>query len=54
MDEEYHFGVVLIIAYIILLPKGKALNAMMLGEKDAQHLGINVERLKNRSLLSLH
>ncbi|HAO27947.1 MAG TPA: iron ABC transporter, partial [Chryseobacterium indologenes] len=27
-------GVVLILAYIILLPKGKAFNAMMLGEKD--------------------
>jgi len=40
--------VVLIISYIILLPKGKALNAMMLGEKDAQHLGINVERLKKQ------
>lgn len=40
--------VVLIISYIVLLPKGKALNAMMLGEKDAQHLGINVERLKKQ------
>ncbi|WP_415326512.1 FecCD family ABC transporter permease [Chryseobacterium sp. MMS23-Vi53] len=41
-------AVVLIISYAILLPKGKALNAMMLGEKDAQHLGINVERLKKQ------
>lgn len=40
--------IVLIVSYIILLPKGKALNAMMLGEKDAQHLGINVERLKKQ------
>lgn len=44
-------AVVAIIAYIILLPKGKALNAMMLGEKDAQHLGINVERLKKQIII---
>ena len=41
-------AIVLAISYFILLPKGKALNAMMLGEKDAQHLGINVERLKKQ------
>ncbi|MGE6396716.1 FecCD family ABC transporter permease [Chryseobacterium scophthalmum] len=44
-------AVILIISYIILLPKGKALNAMMLGEKDAQHLGINVERLKKQIVI---
>ncbi|MCT2560730.1 FecCD family ABC transporter permease [Chryseobacterium herbae] len=44
-------AVVLIISYIILLPKGKALNAMMLGEKDAQHLGINVEKLKKQIII---
>ncbi|RLJ31921.1 iron complex transport system permease protein [Chryseobacterium sp. 7] len=44
-------AVVAVIAYIILLPKGKALNAMMLGEKDAQHLGINVERLKKQIII---
>lgn len=44
-------AVVLIISYFILLPKGKALNAMMLGEKDAQHLGINVERLKKQIII---
>ncbi|WP_449398781.1 FecCD family ABC transporter permease [Chryseobacterium wanjuense] len=43
--------IVLIISYIILLPQGKALNAMMLGEKDAQHLGINVERLKKQIII---
>jgi iron complex transport system permease protein len=42
---------VLIISYVILIPKGKALNAMMLGEKDAQHLGINVERLKKQIII---
>jgi iron complex transport system permease protein len=44
-------AVILIISYVILLPKGKALNAMMLGEKDAQHLGINVERLKKQIVI---
>jgi iron complex transport system permease protein len=43
--------IVLIISYIVLLPKGKALNAMMLGERDAQHLGINVERLKKQIVI---
>lgn len=43
--------VILIISYFILLPKGKALNAMMLGEKDAQHLGINVEKLKKQIVI---
>ncbi len=44
--------VVLIISYSILLPKGKALNAMMLGEKDAEHLGINVEKLKKQIVIT--
>lgn len=43
--------VVLLISYFVLLPKGKALNAMMLGEKDAQHLGINVEKLKKQIVI---
>jgi iron complex transport system permease protein len=43
--------VVLILSYLMVLPKGKALNAMMLGEKDAQHLGINVERLKKQIII---
>lgn len=41
-------SVVLLLSYLIILPKGKALNAMMLGEKDAEHLGINVETLKKQ------
>ena len=41
-------AVVIVISYAVLLPKGKALNAMMLGERDAQHLGINVEKLKKQ------
>jgi iron complex transport system permease protein len=43
--------VVLILSYLMILPKGKALNAMMLGEKDAQHLGINIERLKKQIII---
>src|SRR5690625_2360842 len=31
--------------------KGKALNALMLGEKDAEHLGINVEGVKRQIVL---
>ncbi|MFS4428999.1 FecCD family ABC transporter permease [Chryseobacterium sp. S90] len=46
-------AVVMTIAYMILLPKGKALNAMMLGEKDAQHLGINVEKLKKQIIITV-
>lgn len=42
---------VIIISYAVLLPKGKALNAMMLGERDAQHLGINVEKLKKQIVI---
>ncbi len=34
-----------------LVTKGKALNAMMLGEKDAEHLGIRVERVKRLTVL---
>src|SRR5690606_32254043 len=34
--------VVMILSYSILIHKGKALNAMLLGEKDAQHIGIPV------------
>lgn len=40
--------IVMIVSYSILIHKGKALNAMMLGEKDAEHLGINVERIKKQ------
>lgn len=39
---------VLVLSYIVLINKGKALNAMMLGEKDAEHLGIPVERIKKQ------
>jgi len=42
---------VIFCCYCVLLPKGKALNAMMLGEKDAQHLGIPVERIKKQIVI---
>ncbi len=39
---------VMVLSYLVLINKGKALNAMMLGEKDAEHLGIPVERIKKQ------
>lgn len=42
---------VLILSYALLMGKGKVLNAMMLGEKDAQHLGINVESVKRKIII---
>ncbi len=44
-------GVIIVISYAFLINKGKALNAMMLGERDAQHLGIPVERIKKQIVL---
>ncbi|AXG73624.1 iron ABC transporter permease [Flavobacterium arcticum] len=44
-------AVIIIISYAFLINKGKALNAMMLGERDAQHLGIPVERIKKQIVL---
>ncbi|NAW51701.1 iron chelate uptake ABC transporter family permease subunit [Elizabethkingia argentiflava] len=41
-------SLLLIISYTKLLTRGKSLNAMMLGENDAYHLGINVEKLKKQ------
>jgi len=41
-------AVVVGVSFILLINKGKALNAMMLGESDAQHLGIPVERIKKQ------
>jgi len=44
-------AVVIAVAYSMLINKGKALNAMMLGEHDAQHLGIPVERIKKQIVI---
>jgi iron complex transport system permease protein len=41
-------SIIIAISYYFLINKGKALNAMLLGEKDAQHLGIPVERIKKQ------
>jgi iron complex transport system permease protein len=41
-------ALVVLVAFVMLIKKGKALNAMMLGERDAQHLGIPVERIKKQ------
>jgi iron complex transport system permease protein len=41
-------AVIVTVSYFFLINKGKALNAMMLGERDAQHLGIPVERIKKQ------
>lgn len=42
---------VLILSYSFLINKGKSLNAMMLGENDAKHLGVPVERIKKKIVL---
>jgi iron complex transport system permease protein len=36
------------VSYFFILRKGKALNALMLGEQDAAHLGIPVEKTKKQ------
>jgi len=43
--------VVLLVSYYFLIGKGKTLNAMMLGERDAMHLGIPVEKTKKQIVL---
>lgn len=44
-------AVVILISYYFLINKGKALNAMMLGETDAAHLGIAVQKIKKQIVL---
>jgi len=43
--------IVLFVSYYFLIGKGKTLNAMMLGERDAKHLGIPVEKTKKQIIL---
>jgi iron complex transport system permease protein len=45
--------VTLLFAYSLLIHRGKALNAMMLGEKDAEHLGIPVEKIKKQIVVGV-
>lgn len=40
--------VVVSVSFFVLIKKGKVLNALMLGEKDARHLGIAVEKTKRQ------
>lgn len=44
-------ALVICISYFFLINKGKALNAMMLGEQDAAHLGIPVEKVKKQIVI---
>ncbi|MDR0229314.1 MAG: iron ABC transporter permease [Flavobacteriaceae bacterium] len=44
-------SVIMIVAIYYLSNLGKSLNAMMLGEVDANHLGISVESIKRRIVL---
>ncbi|MEM9984324.1 MAG: iron ABC transporter permease [Bacteroidota bacterium] len=42
---------IVVIGTLLLLQFAKPLNAILLGEKEAQYLGINVERVKSRTIL---
>lgn len=44
-------AVIVLFSYGFLINKGKALNAMMLGEQDAAHLGIPVEKIKKQIII---
>ncbi len=43
------FGLQLLIVPLLLM-KMKSMNAMLLGEREAKHLGVNVERLKKQQI----
>ncbi|ADO75069.1 FecCD family ABC transporter permease [Stigmatella aurantiaca] len=42
----------LLLGLVLLLREAQALNLLLLGEREAQHLGVNVERLKRRLILA--
>ncbi len=44
-------SVVLFFSFLFLIPKGKTLNAMLLGEKNASHIGIDIESSKKQIIL---
>jgi iron complex transport system permease protein len=44
-------GVIALIGMIILLPLGRALNLLALGEVDAYHLGLNTKAINHRVIL---
>lgn len=43
--------VVIAFSLVILIPQGKTLNALMLGDKDAEHLGFPVEKIKKQIIV---
>lgn len=49
--KVYILTIVVAFSFVFLIGEGKSLNAMMLGEKDAEHLGINTETLKKRIIV---
>ena len=50
-DKILILTIVVSVSFYFLIGKGKILNAMMLGEKDAEHLGINVEKTKRQIIV---
>ena len=54
---NYEKILILAVVQIIFVPllwrKAKAMNAMLLGEREAKHLGIHVERLKKQQIWSV-
>jgi iron complex transport system permease protein len=50
--RELAVGAPILVAVTLLIPRdAKPLNALLLGEAEAGHLGVNVERLKRRMLI---
>lgn len=51
---NYEKLTILLVVQIIILPllwrRAKSMNAMLLGEREAKHLGVNVERLKREQI----
>lgn len=45
-------GLPLAVALVLLLREAKSLNLLMLGEREARHLGVDVERLQRRLILA--
>ena len=50
----YMISPYLIIGFVILLSYARSLNLLALGERQAAHLGVNVERTKLIVLIVLH
>lgn len=50
-DKILILSIIILPSSIYLLKYAKALNAMMLGEKQAEHLGIPIEKIKKRIIL---